>query len=82
VTDAPALAEECFLQGPQERRYELLRALRIFAELLRGVPDAPLRRPLRHDSPDVAVEHVRETAMRRFGLTHGPRLRRRWWLRE
>ena len=82
MTDAPALAEERFLQGPQERRYELLRALRIFAEFLGRFRTAPLRRPLRHDSPDVAVEHVREAAMRRFGLTHGPRLRRRWWLRE
>lgn len=34
------------------------------------------------DSPKEAVEHVRDVAMQRFGLTHGPRVKRRWFLRE
>jgi uncharacterized protein (TIGR00730 family) len=34
------------------------------------------------DSPAEAVALVRETAMRDFGLTYGPRARRRWYLRE
>jgi uncharacterized protein (TIGR00730 family) len=34
------------------------------------------------DSPAEAVALVRETAMRDFGLTYGPRARRRWYLGE
>jgi len=34
------------------------------------------------DSPAEAVACIRECAMRQFGLTLGPRLRRRWWLGE
>ena len=34
------------------------------------------------DSPAEAVEWVTAVAMRRFGLTYGPRVRRRWYLGE
>jgi len=34
------------------------------------------------DDPDRAVEAIREVAMNSFGLTYGPRARRRWWLGE
>ncbi len=34
------------------------------------------------DSPSEAVALVRETAMRDFGLTYGPRPKRRWYLGE
>jgi predicted Rossmann-fold nucleotide-binding protein len=34
------------------------------------------------DSPEKAVDHIRERALMRFGLTEGPRLRRRWFLGE
>ena len=34
------------------------------------------------DSPDEAVEVIRDRAMRQFGLTYGPRARPRWWLGE
>jgi uncharacterized protein (TIGR00730 family) len=34
------------------------------------------------DSPDEAVEVIRERAMRQFGLTYGPRAKARWWLGE
>jgi hypothetical protein len=34
------------------------------------------------DSPDQAVERIRETAMRDFGLTYGPVMKRRWYLGE
>jgi uncharacterized protein (TIGR00730 family) len=34
------------------------------------------------DSPDEAVEVIRDRAMRQFGLTYGPRSRPRWWLGE
>lgn len=34
------------------------------------------------DSPEEAVAHVRDAAMSQFGLTYGPRLRRRWFLWE
>lgn len=34
------------------------------------------------DSPEEAVQFIRETVMQRFGLTYGPRAKRRWFLRE
>jgi uncharacterized protein (TIGR00730 family) len=34
------------------------------------------------DSPEQAVELIREHAMRQFGLTYGPRAKPRWWLGE
>ena len=34
------------------------------------------------DSPEEAAEYVRETALKKFGLTAGKRIRRRWWLLE
>lgn len=34
------------------------------------------------DSPTEAVEWITSVAMRRFGLTYGPRARRRWYLGE
>jgi len=34
------------------------------------------------DSPEEAVELIREAALNRFGLTYGARARRRWFLRE
>src|SRR5689334_4308271 len=34
------------------------------------------------DSPEEAAEYVRENALAKFGLTAGPRMRRRWWLFE
>jgi uncharacterized protein (TIGR00730 family) len=34
------------------------------------------------DSPAEAVEWITAVAMRRFGLTYGPRARRRWYLAE
>jgi len=34
------------------------------------------------DSPGEAVGAIADTAMRRFGLTYGPRLKPRWWLGE
>jgi uncharacterized protein (TIGR00730 family) len=34
------------------------------------------------DSPEEAVKAITEIAMRQFGLTYGPKLRRRWWLGE
>ena len=34
------------------------------------------------DSPEQVVAEIADVAMRRFGLTYGPRLRRRWYLGE
>jgi uncharacterized protein (TIGR00730 family) len=34
------------------------------------------------DSPEEAVESITEVAMREFGLTYGPRIRRRWFFWE
>ena len=43
---------------------------------------ADLDRILVTDDPEEAVHAIRTTAMTSFGLTEGPRLRRRWWLGE
>jgi hypothetical protein len=34
------------------------------------------------DSAEQAVGEIADVAMRRFGLTYGPRLHRRWYLGE
>ncbi len=34
------------------------------------------------DSPEEAAAHVRSVGMERFGLTYGPRMKRRWFLGE
>jgi hypothetical protein len=34
------------------------------------------------DSPEEAVDTIRERAMREFGLTYGPKAKPRWWLGE
>jgi uncharacterized protein (TIGR00730 family) len=34
------------------------------------------------DSPAEAVDSITETALKQFGLTYGPRAKRRWWLGE
>jgi uncharacterized protein (TIGR00730 family) len=34
------------------------------------------------DSPEEAVALIRERAMRQFGLTYGPNMKKRWWLGE
>ena len=34
------------------------------------------------DSPEEAAAHVREIGMKRFGLTYGPKMKRRWFLGE
>jgi uncharacterized protein (TIGR00730 family) len=34
------------------------------------------------DSPDEALEKIRDSALKEFGLSYGPRLKRRWFLGE
>lgn len=58
-------------------------------EFLRGrllkegaIDAADVERIFVTDSPADAVRHVTTTAMERFGLSYGPKLRRRWWLLE
>jgi hypothetical protein len=34
------------------------------------------------DSAEEAVAFCRDAALRQFGLTYGPMLKRRWWLGE
>jgi hypothetical protein len=34
------------------------------------------------DSAEEVLDCIKDRAMRRFGLTYGPRVRRRWWLGE
>jgi uncharacterized protein (TIGR00730 family) len=43
---------------------------------------ADVQRWLVTDSPDEAVQVIRERAMGQFGLTYGPRAKPRWWLGE
>jgi uncharacterized protein (TIGR00730 family) len=46
------------------------------------IEPAYFERILITDSPQEAVRSITETAMKRFGLTHRPAIRRRWWLAE
>ena len=41
-----------------------------------------LDRILVMDSPEEAVDVITDIAIREFGLTYGPRARRKWWLGE
>ena len=52
--------------------------------LVRGglIDPGDLHRILVTDSPEEAVRSITEVGMRRFGLTYGPRLKRRWFLGE
>lgn len=43
---------------------------------------ADIDRWLLTDSPEEAVEAIRDRAMKQFGLTYGPRAKPRWWLGE
>lgn len=53
---------------------------RLLAE--RTIDPADAGRILVTDSAEEAVESIRGVAVRQFGLTYGPRLKRRWWLWE
>jgi uncharacterized protein (TIGR00730 family) len=46
------------------------------------IDEADVARWLLTDSPDEAVDMIRERAMTQFGLTYGPRSKPRWWLGE
>ena len=46
------------------------------------IDTADLGRLYLSDSPEEVVAYIRETAFRKFGLTYGPRARRRWFLWE
>ncbi len=48
----------------------------------RTVDPEDVKRLIVTDSPSEAVESVRDIAMRRFGLTYGPKVKRHWWLGE
>jgi uncharacterized protein (TIGR00730 family) len=48
----------------------------------RTIDQADAERLLVTDSAEEAVGVVTDIAMRQFGLTYGPRARRRWWLFE
>ena len=51
--------------------------------LAHGTVDAAdVTRSVLTDSPREAVELIRESAMKQFGLTYGPRPKRRWYLGE
>jgi uncharacterized protein (TIGR00730 family) len=51
--------------------------------LARGTIDASdLDRIAVTDSAEEVLACIKDRAMRRFGLTYGPRVRRRWWLGE
>jgi uncharacterized protein (TIGR00730 family) len=41
-----------------------------------------LERIIVSDDPGEVVSGVTDTAMKRFGLTYGPKVRPRWWLLE
>ena len=46
------------------------------------IDEADTHRWIVTDSPEEAVTLIRDRAMTQFGLTYGPRARRRWWLGE
>ncbi len=46
------------------------------------IDEADAKRWVLTDSPEEAVALAREHGMKQFGLTYGPRARRRWWLGE
>jgi uncharacterized protein (TIGR00730 family) len=48
----------------------------------RAIDPADAARLLVTDDPREAVAAIREAALARFGLTYGPKARRRWWLGE
>jgi predicted Rossmann-fold nucleotide-binding protein len=53
---------------------------RLLAEHTIDAADAD--RMIMTDSPAEVVDSVTDVAMKRFGLTYGPRARRRWFLWE
>jgi len=60
-----------------------------FVDFMRGtllkegtIEAADLDHFLVTDSPDEAVDHVRDTATKSFGLAYGPKMKRRWFLGE
>ena len=46
------------------------------------ISEQDLSRIVVTDSAEEAVGTIRETALRRFGLTYGPLAKRRWFLGE
>ena len=46
------------------------------------IDETDVTRWLVTDSPEEAVDTIRERAMKQFGLTYGPRAKPRWWLGE
>jgi uncharacterized protein (TIGR00730 family) len=48
----------------------------------RTIDPLDCERVLVTDSPAEAVDAITEIALHRFGLTYGPRARRRWWIGE
>jgi uncharacterized protein (TIGR00730 family) len=51
--------------------------------LAAGTVDGPdVSRWILTDSPEEAVDTIRQRAMAQFGLTYGPRAKPRWWLGE
>ena len=60
----------------------LLDYLRAFPLASGAIDAADVERWLVCDSPDEAVEMIRERALKQFGLTYGPRAKPRWWLGE
>ena len=85
---------ERFLQGSQPRGFELGRAMgrdywqplidfvrnRLVAEKTIDAEDCD--RIFVTDSAEEAVSSITQTVRLRFGLTYGPRYRRRWFLWE
>ena len=46
------------------------------------IDEADTKRWIVTDSPEEAVALIRDRAMTQFGLTYGPRAKKRWWLGE